>query len=486
MNNVKSFILRIILFPICFTCKANLFGQIISGNIAHGSGDQVIKFNYSDGLVSKDDSVKITDKGTFTRKFSFPEAKYLLITYNSFRKQIYIFPFAKIKISFDATDDSTFRKSFMISGDYHINDYLNFITKNQFHYKYIYDKVKIDQPVDSFRQVLKSFSIFSDSLRSSFFKKFYQTKNITPLNNFIKTDSINWYAYSILSANDYLGIIHTGNKDLFWKEEIEKKVIAGSSNTYLIADFYRRLWFFFLKGAFTAKLKGADSTQVRKTGFTTFSIEYIRATNVEGKLKELIVSQLLTDLLGLYTYETLEQNKVSDSLIVNLKQQINDKAFIEEFDRQYIAKKKIQFTHLLGQRAPDFTLVDTTGHIYTLNDFKGKVILIDVWASWCGPCIKEFPFLNQLEQKLKDNKNFQLLSVSTDDTKQLWLKNGVLKFKPPGLGLWVGKEKEFNRAYNIDLIPLLVLLDKEGKFIDFNPPRASEGDKLYVQILEKL
>jgi hypothetical protein len=50
----------------------------------------------------------------------------------------------------------------------------------------------------------------------------------------------------------------------------------------------------------------------------------------------------------------------------------------------------------------------------------------------------------------------------------------------------VGKEKLFSRDYNIDLIPVLMLLDRNGKFIDFNPPRASDGDKLYKLILERL
>lgn len=459
-------------------------GQRITGTITNGAGDKFVKFRYLEGLASKEDSAKVNSNGVFIKDFRLPEACYLLLTYSSFRKRIYVFPGGKLNIGFDATNDSTFQKSFMVKGDYFINRYLDTIT--YVHYNFIRDRVIIEQPIDAFRPVLKAFRIFSDSLRRSFFSNVGRNKPITALNNFLTTDSINWYSYSILAANDYVGIIKAGNKELFRKEEIVKRLIYEAPGTYLASEYYRRLWFFFLKGEFESQLKHADSLQVGKMGFSDFALQYLQSKNIKGRLKELIVSQLLTDILEIYAYRTVEQNKPYDNLVVTLKKIISDKAFITEFNQKYSDQKKVLFSRQIGKRAPDFSLLDTAGKTYSLDDFEGKLLLVDVWASWCGPCIKEFPYLGELEQKLKGNKNFQLLSVSTDDSKQLWVKNGILRFKPPGLGLWVGKEKLFSSAYNIDLIPVLMLLDSNGKFIDFNPPRASDGDKLYKLILKRL
>lgn len=486
MQLYTDYILKSGLTIILFFCFQVIYGQKITGRIINGTGASPINFSYTSGLVSKEDSAFVTAKGTFAKTFKFNEAKYLLIRYSNLRKEVYVFPGEKFEIGFDAADQTTFKNSFFVKGDYNINRYLDSITTNNVHYKFIYDKVNISHPIDSFRQVLKDFGIFSDSLRHAFFPNLKQNKQIKPLKDFLTTDSINWYSYSVLSANDYVSIIPTGNKKLFRQEEIENKLLLQSSDTYLISNYYKRLWFFFLKGEFEAELKGADSTEVEKMGFTNFALQHINSKHIKGKLKELIISQLLNDLLNEYNYVSAEEVKYKDTLISNLKRMVTDKAFLKEFDQRYSDNKKVLLTHYIGKRAPDFILTDTTGRRYTLNDFEGKIVLIDVWASWCGPCIKEFPYLHELEKKLYGNDNFKLLSVSTDDTKQIWVKNGLLKFNPPGLGLWVGKGKEFSRDYNIDLIPVLILLDKKGNFIDFNPPRASEGDKLYRLIIERL
>ncbi len=153
-------------------------------------------FLYSTGLVSKEDSAAVSEKGIFTKTFKFNDAKYLLITYSNLRKEIYVFPKGQVQISFDATDQTAFKNSFIVKGDYNINRYLDYITTNSVHYKFIYNKVNTSLPIDSFRQVLKDFRIFSDSLRHAFFPDLRQNNQIKALKSFLITDSINWYSYS--------------------------------------------------------------------------------------------------------------------------------------------------------------------------------------------------------------------------------------------------------------------------------------------------
>jgi len=480
--SLKKNILSIILV----IYSTSLCGQIITGKILNGTESGTIIFSYPNWLTSKKDSARVTNKGVFTKTFNLTQPKYLTIQYGSFRKNVYVFPGARIDVTFDASNRIQFNSSFKVKNDYFINRYLDSITTNNVHYKFIYNKVNISHPIDSFRQVLKGFRTFSDSLRQAYFLNLKENKQIKPLADFLITDSINWYCYSVLSAIDYVSIIPTGNKKLFRQEEIEKKLLFQSDDTYMTSDYYKRLLFFYLKSEFEAGLNGADSTNFEKTGFTSFALEYIKLKDVTSKLEELIISQLLINILEQYTYGSAQQIEHSDSLISILKGKLTNQAFLNEFNQQYSDNRKAFLSHRVGKTAPNFILADTTGRSYTLKDFAGKILLIDVWASWCGPCIKEFPYLRALEKKFQNNNQFQLLSISTDDTKKIWIENGLLRFSPPGLGLWAGEGKEFSRDYNINLIPVLLLLDKNGNFLEFNPPRASDGNKLYQLINEKL
>lgn len=127
-----------------------------------------------------------------------------------------------------------------------------------------------------------------------------------------------------------------------------------------------------------------------------------------------------------------------------------------------------------GKPSPDFEGVDIDGKTYSLKDFKGKYLYIDLWATWCGPCQRELPFLKELEKKF-EGKNIEFLSLSVDHDKAKWeakVKSGDLS----GVQLLIGRGSSFQRAYNIDGIPRFILLDKEGKIVNNEMTRPSSED----------
>ena len=119
----------------------------------------------------------------------------------------------------------------------------------------------------------------------------------------------------------------------------------------------------------------------------------------------------------------------------------------------------------VGQMAPEIALQDASGKIQTLSSLKGKYVLVDFWASWCGPCRAENPNVVNAYEKYK-NKNFTILGVSLDDNKANWMEaikaDKLNWLQISDLKKW---ESVAVNAYQIDGIPFNVLLDPEGKIV---------------------
>ena len=159
----------------------------------------------------------------------------------------------------------------------------------------------------------------------------------------------------------------------------------------------------------------------------------------------------------------------------------------KDFSYYYKNRQELKQLALL-KKAPAFRLNDIKGESVSLSDFKGKVVLIDVWATWCKPCLDEIPDLKALAEDY-DESNLRLIGVSIDrqEDKELW-KLKVDDEGLPGTQLILenGWQSAFKFDYIVSSIPRFILIDEEGKFIDVNAPRPSEGNKLRLLIDEHL
>jgi len=120
---------------------------------------------------------------------------------------------------------------------------------------------------------------------------------------------------------------------------------------------------------------------------------------------------------------------------------------------------------IIGAESPDFAMSDLHGNEIKLSDFKGKVVLIDFWASWCGPCRRENPHVVKLYEKYQDD-GFEILGVSLDNSQAKW-EQAVAKDQLtwPQVSDLKGWKNEVAQMYSVKSIPHTVLLDKEGKIL---------------------
>ena len=135
-----------------------------------------------------------------------------------------------------------------------------------------------------------------------------------------------------------------------------------------------------------------------------------------------------------------------------------------------------------GYDAPEISLPSVTGDTIHLSSLKGKVVLLDFWASWCGPCRATNKQLVKLYPKFKE-KGFEIFSVSLDDNKQSWMK-AIHKDKINWLQVNDGGGWDAPTAvsWRIDAIPTSYLIDKEGKLIAMDP-EVKDLEKMLKDIL---
>ena len=128
-----------------------------------------------------------------------------------------------------------------------------------------------------------------------------------------------------------------------------------------------------------------------------------------------------------------------------------------------------------GTPSPTFDYDNYKGGKTKLEDFRGKYVYIDVWATWCAPCRAEIPFLKKLEEKYHE-KNIVFVSLSIDQAKDVEKWRKLIKDKELG-GVQVFADKDWNsqfvKDYNITGIPRFILIDPNGNVVKADAQRPS-------------
>lgn len=238
-----------------------------------------------------------------------------------------------------------------------------------------------------------------------------------------------------------------------------------------------------LQGTLTESLFEEELLKIKKP-LTDFAVKKMQAN--PSNPYNIVLSMELYPLTGFTSWD--ENNltifkKVSDAFLTKYGACPASSAFQSQYNQLldgFTQFKQIENGEIT---APDFTLSDPTGKYISLSDFKGKLVLIDFWASWCGPCRKENPNMIKIFNRFKANK-FIIFSVSLDEDPIAWkgaIASDGLLWKTHGSDL-KGWKSSMPALYGFDGIPFTVLVNPEGKII----ARGLRGPALETKIEEAL
>ncbi|MFY8188758.1 MAG: TlpA family protein disulfide reductase [Flavobacterium sp.] len=225
--------------------------------------------------------------------------------------------------------------------------------------------------------------------------------------------------------------------------------------------------------------------------FTSYSYRNLITSVFQNKLYENEVYDQAYER-GIAQLKTIKSQTIKNFLVENLIYELNPNAenleeryttlleitTSKEFEETLKEKYQILQNMVTGKPSPVFEkYVNHDGTTSSLSDFKGKYVYIDVWATWCGPCVAEIPALQTVEKQFHD-ANIVFVSISIDEQKDFekW-KNFVTERNMGGVQLYADNawNSDFIKKYNIDSIPRFILIGPDGNIVNADAPRPSDA-----------
>jgi peroxiredoxin len=271
----------------------------------------------------------------------------------------------------------------------------------------------------------------------------------------------------VTSVDSFSNVIVTGSEahDAYQKLEAETKALTNAAD--------------HLNSQYMIAAQAKEEAEMKKVAARFDSLIDERKRVYGEYLRSNLHSPIAMYIIYEYAGHYIDADKV-DPLFNLLPASVKSYPSYKAMSDQLVIARKTS----IGKQASDFTQNDTSGTPISLSSFKGKYVLVDFWASWCGPCRRENPNVVNAYNKYKD-KNFTVLGVSLDQPKAQakWLKaihdDKLTWTHVSDLQFW---NNYVAKLYGVRSIPFNLLLDKEGTIVAKN----LRGEKLHLKLAEVL
>lgn len=287
------------------------------------------------------------------------------------------------------------------------------------------------------------------------------------------------YVLSVDGASQPLGIfLEAGTAEVSGHvDTLSRAVIKGSAIHDEFMQFRSSFDPYFMKLDQLGKQLSNPAMQLKQDSL--YNLIRNLATEINTKADTYVAehnNSAVTPLLLYFTYSFFQQAEILDTRFT----QLTPAAQQSYFGRLVGGIVKENRIGAVGYEAVDFTQADTSGNPVSLQSFRGKYVLVDFWASWCGPCRMENPNLVAAYNKYKA-KNFTVLGVSLDRDRGKWLEaialDGLTWTHVSDLKFW---NNEAARIYKISSIPQNLLIGPDGVIIAKN----LRGEELQMRLEE--
>ncbi|MBO6079327.1 MAG: AhpC/TSA family protein [Bacteroidaceae bacterium] len=322
-------------------------------------------------------------------------------------------------------------------------------------------------------------------------------------------DDFNGQTVWLISSNEPIDSVQTSDGSFMFTGKASVPSIAYVADARSAREAKQRCMFFLEPGTLTMEKNSDEGTQYVVHGTKSNDLlagydaiedeleEYYKQNQdkegiddeIEKRYNEILSKQVkdnLDNMYGLYCLSDLsymQSPELTRALLSTFSKEMCKTKLWNTIDERNI--KMLATTP--GKQYMEFSQTDANGIIISskdvLADPANKYVLIDFWASWCGPCMREVPYLTETYAKYKD-KGFQILGVSLDRTRDAWLaaieRNGMNWIHVSDLKYW---ENEVARQYGVNSIPANFLVDcSNGQII----ATGLRGNKLEQKIAELL
>lgn len=378
---------------------------------------------------------------------------YATITYGAALRTLWLEPDKELSLSFDS---SKFHRSVTFTGALApMNSYLN-------------DGRLTEIRVNDAEMSEASFLLKADSLLKANLTKLHQA-NLPENFNEQEQQRLTYFTYA---AFTFYPDFHLRNSkdstykpsNSYWSKVQELSVMKPE---LLKIDEYKD--FIALSIAQLAKKEFATAKDMNSTDK---SLAYVKKQIGDARISEYLINRYI------YSFVRSKGLDNADKYIATFYENVKDTAMVSRFKAVCAKWEKLQ----VGKPSPEFNATDVNGKVVALADLRGKYVYIDMWATWCGPCRKEIPFLQKLEEKY-EGKDIHFVSISCDQSREAWEKE-MAKGTMKGIQLHLKVGDSFMDDYMILGIPHFILLDKEGKIVNSNMTRPSNPDT--VRTLDEL